>query len=453
MNKIKLTKYIKPVFHTPEDISCWFGYYNYDALNYDQTKLLCGKTNNDSVIIEKGMTIEIGYFDIPSGKWHHIGDTDSYNWPQGAMAQWIPGKGNENKVIFNLSKNNHNIARIHDIISGQDQDIDWSIYGLTPDGMKSISLNMERQHWCRGYHYESVSNTKYDVNISDDDGIFEIDLNRNIRKRIIAIHDIIAIDKEKYFDKAKHWLEHIMVSRDGKYFCFLHRCTTSTLNDYETRLFIANIDGTNLQIVEGWRNNYWSHFGWNGNNDFVIYSYKGDYAHQKANNSMYEEDTDSKQKSRYHKNNLTKRLIKKIWTCLPQYYRQEINIITKRQITCYQYYTIKNGKIQLSSEWASHNFCIDGHPSFTQDNCYMITDTYPDQNQYQHLIIYNLGSKKSIIIAKLFAQLHNKPGSCDLHPKLCSNNKYLAVDTAYDGKHHMIIFELDWNKIKEKIKK
>ena len=257
MKKIILSKYITPVFETPCNTGSWFGYYNYDTLNSSQIKMLSNRTLNDAMPIRKGMTIDVGYYDIASGLWNKIGETDSYNWQQGAMLQWLPGKNNENKVIFNTSDGKRNTAKIVDIVDKSERTIDWSIYGITPDGSKSISLQFERSHWCRAYHYESIADPLYEGQVIEQDGIFEIDLQNNTRKRIISIQDVIETDKEPYFDKAKHWLEHIMISPNGKRFCFLHRFTVGSLNDYETRLFIADIDGTNLQIVPGWREFYW----------------------------------------------------------------------------------------------------------------------------------------------------------------------------------------------------
>ena len=61
--------------------------------------------------------------------------TNSWNWQQGA--------------IYNCTRNGHNCSAIYDVVSNQKKEIDWSIYGITPDGCKSIALEMERSHWCR----------------------------------------------------------------------------------------------------------------------------------------------------------------------------------------------------------------------------------------------------------------------------------------------------------------
>ncbi len=448
MKRIKLSRYLTPVFETPSNSGSWFGYYNYDTLSPDQTRMLSNRTINDARKVEKGMIIELGYYDIPSGKWHHIGESDSYNWQQGAMMQWLPGEGNENKVVFNTSDGIHNIAKIVDVSTHEEKVVDWSIYGITPDGKKSITLNFERSHWCRAYHYESVSNPDYDVQVANDDGVFEIDLENNTRKRIISIQDVIMIDYEDYFATAKHWLEHIMISPSGKRFCFLHRFTIGSLDDYETRLFIADIDGSNLQIITGWRDYYWSHFGWNGDDSFAIYTCENRIHSKIVNDGLIGA------LSRPSDNSTPGIMgdVKKMMVSLIPYSLK--GILRKKLLgqNCgYQYYERVGSVFTLKRFLNSSNLNIDGHPSFTKDGRYLITDSYPDEKQYQRLIVFNLQSGKSIILGRIFAGLYQQNGSCDLHPKLCKNNNYLVVDSAFDGTHHMILFNLNWSLITNKL--
>lgn len=89
MKEVKLTSYVTLLFKTGGGHSDWFGYYNYDTLNHDQTKMLCNRAPKDGVAPEKGDVIELGYYDIPSGEWYPIGCSDSWNWQQGAMMQWL----------------------------------------------------------------------------------------------------------------------------------------------------------------------------------------------------------------------------------------------------------------------------------------------------------------------------------------------------------------------------
>jgi len=447
MERLKISKYIQRIFETDSEFTEWFGYYNYDTLNYNQTKMLCNRAEFDGVKITKGMTIELGYYDIPAGKWHHIGESDSFNWQQGAMMQWLHGKGNENKVIYNCSRNNQLVAVIHDIETGETKNIDWTIYGITPDGKKSISLNLERSYWCRAYHYQSVVKPIYDVRVAEDDGIFEIDLENNTVKRIVDIQNVINIDYEPYFDEYKHWLEHIMINPTGTKFVFLHRFSPiDNIFLYQTRIFIANIDGSNLQIIPDWKEYSWSHFGWQNDNDFCIYCYT---RNKKLNTYIKLQKQVSTNSIQNVKNSqFINQLLIKGLRLIPKWVRKKI----KGQTTFYQLYTCDSkGRYKLNANLDQPIFDIDGHPSFTKDGRYMITDSYPDKKKYQYLIIYDILTKKSVVVGKFYASFMGNPASCDLHPKLCADNEHVVVDSAYNGKHRMIVFKINWDKVKSRI--
>lgn len=442
--KVILSKYIKQVFETKSDeYSEWFGYYNYDTLNSDQTKLLANRSKIDGVAPKKGMTIELGYYEIPSGVWHNIGISDSWNWQQGAMMQWLT----DDSIIYNTSENNHLVSKIFNIKTGKTRTINWPIYAIVPNGKKSISLDLERSYWCRAYHYQSVVNHDVDGEIVESDGIFEIDLENNTRKRIISIRDIINTEYRAYFDECKHWIEHIMISKSGKYFCFLHRFSPKAdVYKYETRICIANIDGSNLHVIPNWNKFEWSHFGWNLDDAFSIYTVK-------TNTITNKFKAVDRQETKSTPSFSLRSLVVKSLTFTKNLLPHPVRRIIKGQSNYYQYYKVnKYGIFSLIDNFRLKMFNIDGHPSFTNDGRYMITDSYPNSDKYQRLMIYDIQTKKGLVVAELYAHYHGNPASCDLHPKLCNNNKYVVVDTAYNNKHHMIIFELDWSLIKKKLK-
>ncbi len=440
MNKYD-SRYIQKQFSTnSKEYAEWFGYYNYDVLSRDCSKMLCNRASFDGVAPQKGMVIELGYYDLETGEWNHIDYSDSWNWQQGAMLQWLPGEGNETRVIYNTSDNNHIISKIYDIETKQTQIINYSIYGITPDGQKSIALEMERSRWCRAYHYKSIENTNWDGDIVEADGIFEVDLNENTRRRIIAIQDVITIDADPDFLEKKHWLEHIMISPNGRRFCFLHRFSNrDNVLKYTTRLCVADIDGSNLQVIEGWRMYSWSHFGWKSDEEFVIYTVKK--PNQIASKAVLKTSTANKLKSVIYE------AIKSIARRMPVQLKKRL----KGKINFYQYYKLVDGQFRFVENWDNLCLDIDGHPSFTKDGRYMITDSYPDYKQKQRLIIFDTETHKGIIVGKFHASYMGNPASCDLHPKLCQNNEYLVIDTAYDRKHHMLKFRLDWPNIQKKI--
>ena len=443
MKKRKITKYLQPLFETSSEMAEWFGYYNYDTLNHDKTKLLCNRSHSESNIINKGSYIEVGYYDIPNGSWNTIGQSDSWNWQQGCMAQWIPGKGNENKVIYNCSKENHLTSCIHDISTGENRYLDWSIYGLTPDGKFSISLDLERSYWCRAYHYASVINESKEGRIVHGDGVYKIDLINNTRDLLISIEDIVGFEPDDDFGTMKHWIEHIMVSPSGKQFCFLHRYSPiDNVLKYKTRLFVANIDGSSMQVIHGWNSFTWSHFGWATDDMFVIYAYK------LLHFSTGKKEVDQKGQRTRISSTLQFRLKEIIRQLLPKSIKQKLR--GSRQY--YQLYLKdSNGVFQLRENISGKMMEIDGHPSFTSDGVYMITDSYPDYRKMRRLFVYNLGNKKRLLLGEFPENSRYNNAECDLHPKLCKDNSIIGVDTTSTGHHHLALYTINWDKVKKEL--
>ena len=411
-----ISKYLTQVFETTDSSAEWFGYYNYDTLNPDHTKMLCNRSQSEKSEITKNDTIELGYYDVPEGVWHKIGESDSWNWQQGAMMQWLHGEGNDSKVIYNCSRNGHLTSLVHDIDTGEDKEIDWPIYGLTPDGKKSISLDLERSFWCRAYHYQSVANPEKDGRVVEGDGIFEIDLENNTRRLLIDIKDVIALEPDPDFDEMKHWVEHIMINPVGTRFCFLHRYSpVNNVLQYKTRICVANIDGSNLQVIPGWNTYMWSHFGWQGPDNFVIYTYK---------RPSYFKNFDAPLSVKGHVKN--ENSVKIIFRKLAVFIRKRIpkrfykSLLAKN--CYYQHYMLgDNSKYKLESEWIKPYFDVDGHPSF------------------------------SSVIAKMPENKLQGNASCDLHPKLSRDNQYVVFDTTSSAKHSMMMFRLNWDLIRGEI--
>lgn len=445
MKNVILSRFLDKVFETPEDEKgVWFGYYNYDTLNKAKNRLLCNKTGNDGIAVEKGMSVEIGYYDVQTGEWTKLGDSDSYNWPQGSMAQWLPDEAAHERVIYNLSKDNHIVSRIIDTSTGEERYLNYPIYGIMPKGDKSLTLNFERSYWCRAYHYESVANKEYDMPIIPEDGVFEVDLKTGEKKLILSLKTIMGLDSESDFPQMQHWLEHVMISPSGKRFVVLHRFSPiGDVYHYETRMIIANTDGTDAQVVPGWRDFNWSHFGWNGDNAFAMYSVQITGAQKALTNSM--------KKPSNGKVSFVNTVKRGVLSFLKRNLPSPLRRYMKGNRSGYQYFELKDGKFELTEYWQGKNLDIDGHPSFTKDGRYMVTDSYPDAEKYRRLIVFDRITHKSIIAARLYAGLYETPAKCDLHPKLCKDNNLLVVDTAYPGKHKMIVFKLNWEEIKKEL--
>ena len=427
------SKYIQKEFETNSQYAEWFGYYNFDVIRDD--KLLCNRGDFEGRAIGPDDQVELGWYDLSTGDWHHIDMTDSFNWQQGASLQWLPGKGNENKVVYNKSDRNHYYSVIADIQTGEKRIIDYPVYSITNDGKKAIALNYERIYWTIAYHYQPVVNKSLNVRVADGDGIFQVDLESGEVKLIIGLKDVVALDAPDDFSEARHWCEHIMLNKNSTRIAFLHRFSYGGTSR-NTRICIADIDGKNLQVIPGWRTRDWSHMGWINDDSFVIYSIQRNalqLAYIKQCNKSGEKPSLSLRLKRFLKNKMPQAIVSRV----------------RQTNKCYELYAFENGLFQLTKEIKKDFFSIDGHPSFFPNEEIMLTDTYPDENGYQSLILYSLRTEKALIIGKFKAPLRGTPASCDLHPKISDNGKRIALDSAYSGKHRMIVFKLNWEQILE----
>lgn len=443
-----LSPYIEKIFETSGEHAEWGGYYNYDFLSADGTKLLCNRSPFDGRKIEKGDTVEVGYYDIPTGEWHCLDKSDSFNWPQATMLQWIPNTDNK-EVVFNLSKDDHLISRVINIETGEKRDLCYPVYCVTPDGKKAITLNLERSYWTPAYHYQSVANEACNVDVLEGDGIFALDLKENTLERIISLEDVIKLKPEEAFSQGKHWLEHIMINPSGTEIVFLHRYNLPNTGRL-TRMVMANIDGSNMHVIDGWQKFAWSHFGWKTDDSFVMYARAASKLTQAYGGSVNTKAPTTAPKKVSLKGrvmNIVRGIYRKLLSPL-------IPASFKTRLTNnngYQMYAKSDGEYKLKTTYSGKLLEIDGHPSFSADGKYMITDSYADDKKYRRLLVFNTENGKRMLIGKFYSPFWGTPASCDLHPKISADKKHLVIDTAYSGIHRMMVFELQWDKIKEVI--
>ena len=245
------------------------------------------------------------------------------------------------------------------------------------------------------------------------------------------------MDEQSDFKTAKHWLEHIMLNNAGDRIAFLHRF--SYCSAYRTRLFICGIDGDNLQIIDGWKDNDWSHFGWERKSGVC-------HLFRKAKRFSGKLLPKQVQKSSGKRSLMS---LVNLMVHLP--ILCDIKDRLKPNLRYYRMYEETDGKYNFVCNYDDKLLSIDGHPSFTADGRYMITDSYPDAEGFQRLIVFDTATKKALLLARMYAPFYGTPANCDLHPKLSNGSRLVVVDTVYTGKHKMVAFEIKWEKIKEKI--
>lgn len=308
-----------------------------------------------------------------------IGSSRSWNWQQGALLSWL----DDENIIYNDYIDNHYCSVIINIETKLQRYIDYPIYKVSYDGKFALTLNFSRLAKLRpDYGY---FNLPYDdiAKNDDNDGIFYVNLATNQCDLLVSLKNIAAIDPIESMIDAYHEVNHIDLSPDQKRITFLHRWYDNA-NTRNSRLIMFDLVTLKLTVLvnEGMV----SHCTWKNNQDIV------GYLRHKNKDYYYQIDT-------------------------------------------------KTLKIELLDDQTIFN--DDGHPSFSFEQRYMITDTYPDYTCNSKLYLYDV-IKRSVIKLGVFYSPKRFQGisRCDLHPRWNKESHEITIDTVFSGNRRMCKLDL-----------
>ncbi len=423
--EFELYKEASLIFRTPENESYKFGYYNYSPISNDGSRLLGHKVFFEGRMPLPEDKVEIGYFTLDDQIWHKVAESNAFNWQQGSMLQWL-GPDFNSKIIFNDSDGGKYIARIIDINTLEEKVIPKAIYGVTPDGKTSVSLNFERCNFTRAYSYAPIVDKSWDVKIPEKDAVIKIDLTTGEYKNIIAINDVL--DGVELNEEDGHWFEHITLNPEGSRFSFYHRYGGSV---FTTRAFTADMDGKDLWLHPNTSTEKVTHLGWRDSKSYVLYT----VVQSKLNIMMGGKNKKKKQKWYLA---VYRSLIR------PFVPRKLVKTLPKPK----SFYTLTEDRNGVIAKYNPQPGNMDGHPGFTADGRYMLTDTYSDKDNYRHLLIYDTKKDKSYMLGKFYSVYNNCGWRTDLHPRFSKDEEKVIIDSNHNGNNSIMVLNINWDLIR-----
>ena len=414
------------IFETPNDANYFCGYYDKSPISLDNSKLLVLKTNFIDHIPNSNDVATIGYFDLDSkdGVFHKLSETNSFNWQQGCMLQWIGNKNDE--IIFNKFIGNKFVSFVLNISTRIEKIFNYPIYALSSDAKFALTIDFERHYWCRrAYSYDGVINPNKNTPVVKNDGIYKLSFTEDNLILLISIEEILKIKPISSFSGATHYLEHIMISPNNNRFAFMHRWKSNGV--IFTRLYSADLDGTNVFCLNG--SGRMSHFCWI--NDDTLFGWGG-------------------VTTKFTKFRMTNNLAKsKLYKFLLKMYKglvkgnSDSGMSKVSSLFTNDRYILFKDKVGIQDTVDHSKLDRDGHPSVRPNNIQeVITDTYPDEAQSQQLILYNYitGSKMIIDSIPTTPEYNFSPNRCDLHPKWSFDGNFVSIDTLIQGNRGVKIY-------------
>ena len=347
----------------------FFGYYDIQQLNDREDKLLVHIVDKKAeACMDKA---EIGYYNLKNNEYCKIGETQAWNWQQGARLRWWP---NDNDyVIYNDAKKDSYICKKIDIKTNEVVNTYCrALYDIDPKTRYGLSLNFSRLQRLRpGYGYNYIKDRTIGSLAPDDDGIFYVNLITNKPELIISLRKLAKSCNDPNSDE--HYINHISISPNGEKFMFFHIWTIKDSNKWKTRLYVSSRKGERLKILE--EDDLVSHYDWIDDNHILVTGYTND---NKQTYSIY-------------------------------------NVVTGE-------------KEVLDSE----SLKLDGHPTTLKNKKCFITDTYPKKMDLQELFEYDSATNTKKPLLKIYSSpLLYEEKRCDLHPRVSKSERIITIDSTY----------------------
>ncbi|VEP13091.1 conserved hypothetical protein [Hyella patelloides LEGE 07179] len=319
----------------------------------------------------RGNQLEIVVYNREQKTVNAIAKTKTWSSQQGSMVQWLDNQ----TIIFNDLVAGDLVARAINLGDKTEKIIPLPIQTLHPDRKEALSLNYKRLDTMRPEYGYSVTANNFASDLPySEDGIWRVDLESGLTELIITIESLINHQPRPEMADCQHKVNHIMYSPQGSRYVFMHRWLGS--QGKFSRLYNADSEG-NLKLLLDDR--MVSHYSWQDEEHLLAWARteeKGDH-----------------------------------------YYL--INVVTsEKQIIGQDILDIYG----------------DGHPSFSPDRRWILTDSYPDKARQQHLLLYEMATGKSTEIASFLAPLkYSADARCDLHPRWSPDGNWVSVDATHEG--------------------
>ena len=373
-----------PKFH-------YFGYY--DKFIHDSTgRYLVGLETD---FMDRPPTPDdravVGLIDAEQDNgWTPIAETRAFNWQQGSMIHWL-GTAPDRLIIHNDVEGDQFVSRVRDVHSGATRTLPRPVYAVSRQGDQAMTLNFARVHRTRaGYGYCALPDPTEGDLAPADDGIYWMDLGTGENRLVVSLAQIVGIRPQESMDGAEHWFNHLQLNHDGTRFIFLHRWKQlGEASHRNTRMFTAAPDGSDLCCLSD--HQMVSHFDWRDPQHVIAWARRFDRGPDKLDRYfLYTDQAD------------------------------EIEVVGEGALTC------------------------DGHCSYSPDKRWILTDTYPQGEARERiLILYRPDDGLRVDVGGFYspAGLQGEI-RCDLHPRWSRDGTQVCFDSMHEGPRQIYVMDV-----------
>ena len=378
---------------SPDDYSheYFFGYYDKSPWDASDRYMLCMRAKDTWSDVSPKDKADIILIDtnLPENDKNRvkkIAETRSWNVQQSCMLQWL-GPDFSSRIIFNDYRDGKYVAVIKEVENGAEKIITAPVYSVSADGKIAVTLDFSRLYNLRpGYGYYNVPEKTKGVALPNATAVWKINLESGEVVPLLTYKDFATFRPrpEMQEDGSVHKVNHLMLSPSGKRCMVLYRWFLGQRK--YTRLVTFNTDGTDIYVLSD--DDMVSHCFWRDDEHILAFENKKDGG--------------------------------------PGYYYMTDK--TQKYIHCWP---------QLSN---------DGHPSYSPDRSFIVTDTYPDRARVAEIKLMDGTDEKKPdvkVIARVFAPFkYDNDTRCDLHPRWNHDGHKICFDSVFEGHRGLYVVDI-----------
>ena len=432
-------KNFKVVCTTGADKHHLFGFHDLVAFNKSGDKLLSLEVdtiNRPPLPQEKA---DVGFSLWEESRFVKLGETNAFNYPQGARQQWL----NDHTFIVNNQVDQSWGSDVYDVELMKKVDtFDCSAHCVTKNAKFAFTLDYSRIHRLGGYGYIGLEDIGCNKATPDNQGLWQLNLDTKEKTLLLSIKDIANHDvNSSALNGFHHYITHLVLNPSNTRIAFLHRFFLSD-GGVRTRLMTVDVDGQNLRCLAV---GFLSHFDWKSDSIVFIWGRTGGGIDSLRSNPIFSNP-----------------LVAPFIRVAKGMIRGVLNK-TSNQLSM-SFLLVEDNEEAIVSPVGQGILTEDGHPMFSPSNRNIIvTDTYPDDEKFRTLMLYFFEENKIIpltrhrmideqpdtalydlytqgcdekILNLMSPQLYSFTRSglhCDFHPRWNDNGTVVAFDSIHEG--------------------
>jgi hypothetical protein len=382
---VRFPKVIEPVQITDNGKEHFFAsYYGINSFNSTERYVTVLETDIKYKLPDENEPATLGLVDLKTKEFLPLVKTHAWNFQQGCMAHWLGTS--DSLIIFNDLREGRFVSVIMNVFTKREiRTIPYPVSAVSPDGKEAVSINFARLRLVRpDYGYGGGGQDSHkESQFPADDGLFLINLETGSSRLLVSyeqMKDLVPTTKEGNIA----WINHTLFSRNGSKVFWL--CRQRENEGWLTTAFTVNRDGTKLQrcFPDQWGG---SHFDWLNDNELMVTAnWEGkQYAHV-------------------------------LFTIGKQDFKR-----------------LGNGLLDY-----------DGHGTFSPDQQWMVTDTYPGTGLREQKIFLMDMKTQAVISLGRFPEPEEFTGHwrCDIHCRWSPKGDMIGFNSTHTGSRQVYLYKL-----------